>query len=244
MDIKGILNQALEVADVVYVGDDREVSVFAFLEEQKRQVGPAYQAANDVRHHSKIGMVALKESNYALLALCAQRIGENMATLRRLNLPADLLWQHIGEAGQEAGEFMLVRELHELLFPRGMVPSGSEPFEGGMNIPSATDLCLEPQAWLAALIDATSELGKLAVERMCRGDMTRAQHVATLRRMLEIARTVYGYLQKFEGAVPMIINNSRRRGYGNTFRGAMYRIERLIENNELALLRMVQDDSK
>lgn len=236
------LREALERAGTVYIGDDRETTVLSFLEDQRRSIGAAYQMANDVCRLSKEGVSALASGNHTLVADKATRIQAAMAALRKFNVPPDFLWQRLGEAGQEAVEFCVVCELHNLLFPEGRV--GEDGGERVIALPSPDEMLVTPQAWLSGVIDATSELGKIATERMCRGDLTRAQHVGLLRRLLEITRTVNDFLQKFVSVPGSVLDINRRQGFGNTFRGKMFRIEQMLERNQLALLRMVQDDSK
>lgn len=211
------------------------LGVFENFETQRRNIGAAYRAGNDIREASKDGVVSLKRGDGENFRRCVADAKRAWDDLIHLRLPADLAWQHEAEAGMEYVELVFVGLLYPLLQDQSATVS---------NLPSFQDLLVTPQTWLAGIGDATTELSKMTNELLLNPELSREDRIKLHRRYLEIARELYDFLERHETVYAMVINNSRRRGYGNTFRGLLQRVERVINYRVEALVAIFDRDAK
>lgn len=159
--------------------------------------------------------------NHEEALLCSNEIKGVWQDLVRLDLPADIAWQHQAEAGQEMGEFIYLELLYKATH------TGKTP-----KLPSHQDLMITPQTWLAGIGDATTELGKLMLKDLLDVKLSLEDRIGIYEKFLKIYRELYDFLERLENTYGLVINNSRRRGYGNTYRGLLLRIQRFIERQE------------
>jgi hypothetical protein len=105
-------------------------------------------------------------------------------------------------------------------------------------MPTAEQLGISDQSWLAGIGDSVSELGKILNRRLRSPKLSLRQRILLRERFIADSEEVYAFLHQFlgKGVVPMIINNSRRRGFRNTFRGLLQSVEWVIEKQGEALV--------
>ncbi len=197
------------------------------FESQRRNIGKAYGCANEIREASKDGIASLERGDDENAAQCWIDMERMWKTLCELDLPADIAWQHQAEAGQEYVEFVFVN----LLYPQIRNDQASHP-----QLPSPQKLQVTPQAWMAGIGDTASELSKMTMSLLLNADLNGDQRVAIRKRFLAVAGEIYYFLDKFETVYGQVINNSRRRGFGNTFRGVIHRVKRVMEIHQEALV--------
>ena len=190
------------------------------FETQRRNIGKAYGLAAKIREASKDGIFHLGNKNFEDTNLCSSEMKSSWEELVRLDLPEDIAWQHQSEAGQEMVEFAYV----ELLYKATL--TGETP-----KVLSHQDLMVTPQTWLAGIGDATSELGKLMLKDLLNPKLSLEERITIYERFLKIYHELYDFLERLENVYGLVINNSRRRGYGNTYRGLVLRIQRFIERH-------------
>lgn len=200
-----------------------------YFENQRRNIGKSYQIANEMRELAKKGIVAVKNGDNQQLA----KIQENLKTLwqelRELDIPKDMAWNFDSETGQEMVELVIVAVLYPLL------RAESDVNESDVQIPLCDDLKVREQIWLAGFGDAVTELGKLNLELLCESSFSQTERLNLRKRFIQIAQTMRDTLGEFETAYPMVINNSRRRGFGNTYRGLLLRIDYMITREREAI---------
>ncbi|MBI3046223.1 MAG: hypothetical protein HYY86_01590 [Candidatus Harrisonbacteria bacterium] len=197
------------------------------FETQRRNIGKAYGLANKIREASKDGVFHLGSKDFENALLCSDEMKSAWQDLISLDLPADIAWQHQAEAGQEMVEFIYVQLLY-----KGIL-IGQTP-----KLPSYQDLMVTPQTWLAGIGDATTELGKLMLKDLLDTKPSIDDRILDYEKFLKIYRELYDFLERLENVYGLVINNSRRRGYGNTYRGLVLRIQRFIERQEEKLLEL------
>ena len=202
-----------------------ELKLNELFETQRRNIGKAYSLANKIREASKDGVFYLGNRAFQQANECSSEMKSAWEELVRLDLPNDIAWQHQSEAGQEMVEFIFV----ELLYKASL--TGETP-----KLPSHQDLMVTPQTWLAGIGDATTELGKLKLKNMLNSKLSLSDRISIYEKFLKIYHELYDFMERLENVYGLVINNSRRRGYGNTYRGLVLRIQRFIENQEEKLL--------
>lgn len=205
------------------------------FENQRRDYGGAHRIRNEIVSASKRGIAALKSRNMSGVAQAVNDLINGWNDMGRLKIPRDQSWQFEAEAGQELVEFFLVAVFFSTVF----FDNDTVPF-----VPTDRELDVEPQAWLAGLGDAVGEVSKVLREYLLNTQLNREERKDIRRRFLKFAKQVYNYLLQFETAYPMVVNNSRRRFYGQTFRGLIGRVERVIEIHEEAIIRMLDEESR
>jgi len=205
------------------------------FETQRRNIGKAYGCANEIREASKDGIASLERGDGENATQCWIDMERTWQVLCGLDLPADILWQHMSEAGQEYAEFVFVG----LLYPQIRNEPVSNP-----ELPTPQKLGISPQTWMAGLGDAASELSKMTMGLLLSADLNGDQRVAIRRRFLAVAGEIYYFLDKFETVYGQVINNSRRRGFGNTFRGVVHRVKRVMEIHQEALVAYLDRTAK
>ena len=197
------------------------------FEDQRKNIGKAYSLANTIREASKDGPFHLGNQDFENSGLCSSEMKSVWQDLIRLNLPADIAWQHQAEAGQEMVEFIYAELLYKAVI------TGETP-----KLPSHLELMVTPQTWLAGIGDASTELGKLALKKLLNPKLSINDRIEIYEKFLKIYRELYDFLERLENVYGLVINNSRRRGYGNTYRGLVLRIQRFIERQEEKLLEL------
>ena len=192
------------------------------FEQQRKNIGKAYSLAGKIRELSKDGVFHLGNQNFEEVNLCSSEMKSLWQELVQLALPADIAWQHQAESGQEMAEFIFVELLYKMVADNGEAP----------KLPSHQDLMVTPQTWLAGIGDATSELGKLMLKQLLNPKLAIGDRTIIYEKYLQIFHDLYDFLERLENVYGLVINNSRRRGYGNTYRGLVLRIQRFIEKQE------------
>ena len=192
------------------------------FEQQRKNIGKAYSLAGKIRELSKDGVFHLGNQNFEEVNLCSSEMKSLWQELVKLDLPADIAWQHQAESGQEMAEFIFVELLYKMVADNGEAP----------KLPSHQDLMVTPQTWLAGIGDATSELGKLMLKQLLNPKLAIGDRTIIYEKYLQIFHDLYDFLERLENVYGLVINNSRRRGYGNTYRGLVLRIQRFIEKQE------------
>lgn len=195
------------------------------FEDQRRNIGKAYGIAGKIRESSKDGIYWLKMGELTKAQICADDIKKQWLDLIRLDLPKDLAWQHQSEAGQEMVEFIYIIILYS--YAEGRLKE--------IKFPSHEDLMVSMPTWLAGVGDAVTELGKLMLKKLLDRKLSIDERVAIIEYYLDIYKQIYDFLEKLENVYGLVINNSRRRGYGNSFRGLVQRISKFIEREEQKL---------
>lgn len=204
-----------------------ELKLNELFETQRRNIGKAYSLANKIREASKDGAFYLGNQDFKQANECSSEMKSAWEELVRLDLPNDIAWQHQSEAGQEMAEFIYV----ELLYKAAI--AGETP-----KLPSHKELMVTPQTWLAGIGDAVTELGKLVLKDKLHPKLSINDRISIYEKFLKIYHELYDFLERLENVYGLVINNSRRRGYGNTYRGLVLRIQRFIENQEEKLLEL------
>jgi predicted translin family RNA/ssDNA-binding protein len=190
------------------------------FEIRRANIGKAYFLSGEIRRLSKEMIAALLDgADEAELDEIEREMQTNMRSLVELDLPADIAWQHQAEAGQEFVEAKFVRILFEVV-------------AGGKNLPATlplpSDFLVTEPAWLAGIGDAVTELGKMVTEILLNEKLSRDERIAIRKRFIAVSQDIYDALSHFETALPAVINNSRRHGYANSFRGLLGRIRGTI----------------
>ncbi len=194
----------------------------------KGAIAQAYNLESRIRELSHEAIVAFKAGDVVGAderKLAMDELWEKMAAL---DLPGDVAWQHDAQAAQERGELYGVLWLHSKIF------GGPESV-----MPSAETLRMTIPSWLAGLADAVTETSKLLRKKLRGRDVSRAERISLREKFISVAEEVLDFLNQFEDVLPMLVNNSRYRGFMNTFRGVLGRVERCIEIHEEALVAML-----
>lgn len=227
----GVLFDGLKKG-AVEARDNGAVSFERIFEDQRRNFGKGYQIQNDLILASKRGVVALKSGDAVEVERCRQRMFQLWDELDRINVPMDTWWQFSGNAGQEFVEFLGVM----MLWP---YVSGETEEVG--TIPSVDELRMRPQTWLRGLGDVPGELGKMVLDRLLEIDFSNnVERLAIRRRLVEVVQQIYDFLSLYETAYPQVINDSRMRGYRNTFRGMLQNVGFLLEKMKHELLEAME----
>ncbi len=204
----------------------------ARLRAAKGAIAAAYNLESEIREFSHRGIVAFKQGDIVTADECKLAMDEPWDKLADLDLPKDVFWQHDAQAGQELVEFYGVLWLHGRLF--------GGP---GSNMKSAEQLNTTIPSWLAGIADAVTETSKLLRKKLRSKEMSRKERIELREKFIVVAEEVMEFLGQFEDCPPQLVNNSRYRGYMNTFRGALSRVETCIERHEDSLLAMLDRDS-
>lgn len=198
----------------------------------KGAIAQAYNLESEIREASHRGIVAFKNGDIVTADECKMAMDKPWAKMAELDLPQDVFWQHDAQAGQELVEFYGVLWLYAELF------GGSKSV-----MKSAEDLNTTIPSWLAGIADAVTETSKLIRKKLRSKEMSRKERIALRESFITVAEEVVEFLGQFEDCPPQLVNNSRYRGYMNTFRGALSRVETCIERHEDSLLTMLDQDS-
>jgi len=202
------------------------------FEEQRRHIGQGYGLSNEIILTAKKGIAALK--NFEFTDVIKAQLNELWQKLGQLNLPKDQAWMFDSQAGQEYAEFLFVDLFHDFIIDGAEIGP----------IFSPDDYSFTPQMYLAGLGDAVGELAKIVDDYLLEDSLTKADRLAIRRRFLEVIEDVHAYLDQFETAYPLVINNSRRRGYGNTYRGLLGRVRGAIRRQKEALIATLDREAK
>lgn len=201
---------------------------------QKPNIARAYTHESEIREMSKEGIAFLKAGDIDGLENCKADIRAEWAKLGKLDLPADIKWQHDAQAGQEMVEFFTVCWFYSILF-------GSES-EDSEKMLTAEELEVTMPCWLAGIGDSVGELGKLLNDHLCGEELTRDERFALRKKFVALGREIYEFLDQFNNGIPPhLVNNSRRKGYGSTFRGLLGRVRGAIAHQQDALIRHLDE---
>ena len=223
----GVLLDALKKS-AVEIDRDRTTSFGESFEKQRRDFGKGYQVQNELVSVSKQGIKALKSGDATEVERCKQKMFRLWDDIGNINVPLDTWWQFSGNAGQEFVEFLGVASLWPYV-------TGVAQEMG--SIPSVDELRMRPQTWLRGLGDVPGELGKMVLDGLLEMDFSnKEERIAIRRRLVEVVQEIYGFLSLYETAYPQVINDSRMRGYRNTFRGMLQNVGFLLEKMKNELL--------
>lgn len=213
-------------------GEEKTGHARARFRAAKGAIASAYNLESEIREASHAGIVAFKNGDIVTADECKMAMDRPWAKMAELDLPQDVFWQHDAQAGQELVEFYGVLWLHSRIF------GGQES-----QMKSAGELRTTVQSWLAGIADAVTETSKLLRKKLRSKEMGRKERIALRESFIVVAEEVVEFLGQFEDCPPQLVNNSRYRGYMNTFRGALSRVETCIERHEDSLLAMLDQDS-
>lgn len=236
---KGEDNRWLKDASGEYVNEWVPGHFIDKFNSQKGVPAAAHKFSNRIREYSHCCMSALKRGDMEEVDQKEKEMLIAWEHLNKLDFQGmeDSFWQFRAEAGQEMVEAYVVDALYPFLF------DGASAEDSFKWIPSADYLKVSNQCWLAGIGDAITELGKMMSDRLCDIDLKRQERVELRQRYLETAKELRDFLDQFEDCVPAIINNSRRRGYFNTFRGLLVRVKDCIIRVQEGLIHMLDDSS-
>jgi len=211
-----------------------------FFEKQRRGMGEAYRLKNEIVKETKRGLTLLKIGKLKEANEIQTRLFSLMERFENINLPDDVRWQLNAEASQEVVEFHLVLlAFYPYVFENKEFSLGSfEPFISMMN----KSYGQTPQACLAGLIDAVSETGKMVTWFFSKGKIAKNERRKIRERFLELIEDAHVFLSRFEKQSDQIVNNTRRQGYGNTFRAQLSRLEHIIDGEREKLAEMVEQE--
>lgn len=196
------------------------LSIAEYIEEQVKNQRPAYQFLDKVSFYSHRGIKALTEGDFNEFALCEERLKEAWGGLGELNLPKDILWRFDSDSGQEIVEMDLVCFFWPCVRTGEVEPLKIRHYSMFHGI--------KPQAWLAGLGDAASEVGKVMVNCLYanRTTLSVQDQLAMRDRYVRFLSAVHEKVSEYKGTPGNIINNNRRRGQG--FDKILNRINRFI----------------
>jgi predicted translin family RNA/ssDNA-binding protein len=213
------LNQAFETLNLVGEHDKRNRRSGVF-ETRRAHIGRAYHISGEIRRLSKEFVAALLDRvETAELDEIEQEMRTHMRSLVELDLPDDIAWQHQAEAGQEYVEARFTRILFKNVVEGEKLPE---------TLPLPADFLVSEPCWLAGIGDSVTEMSKLITDVLLNEEMSRADRLCIRKRFVSVAQDIYDALDKFETVLPAVINNNRRRGYFNTYRGMLGRIRGAI----------------
>ncbi|MEK7640904.1 MAG: hypothetical protein AAB389_02820 [Patescibacteria group bacterium] len=188
----------------------------------KGATAKAHSVKNEICHLSKEGIEALRRGDEQTADEKKLAMEKELKRLAKIDLPLDSFWQFHAEAAQEVAEYHVVRWLYPLLFTDSQLRT--------VKMPSAKELLITPQAWLAGIIDGITEMSKLLSDRLCDDEqLTGEERLGLRKRFRIITRQIKSYLDQFADSVPAVINNSRRPGFHETFRGGLGRVKGAVE---------------
>ncbi len=166
---------------------------------------------------SKQGIEALIVENLHRVDDIRKRMADAWLKLHTADIPDDVLWQREAEAGQEMVEFFVVVALYHALFYDVPIQYSNISIE---------KLEVTPQQWLAGILDASTELGKILLEYEVDDNFSVDELIKYRSRFIAILQDVIKFLDPFETVYGLIINNSRRKGFFNTFRGRLVHLRK------------------
>lgn len=206
-------------------------TIDGLFERQRRNIGKAHGLAGEIRHLSKRAIAALKDGRRKDTEFYLGDMDIRMRELKALDVPEDFLWQMTSEAGQE---FV---EAHFAYLLYGPIINGDPKPD---NIPTPDELLVKPACWLAGIADAATEMARIMHKRLLDRKMSAEDRIDLRLRFIEITSQIYDALELFETATPQVINNSRRRDFGGTYRGMLGRVRSMIDR-EIELLSEILD---
>ena len=124
---------------------EQSADFFDDFETQRVNFGKAHGLGNSIRQLSKIGIHALENKSLETVAKIQEMIRSAWKLIGELKLPADLAWRFDSENGQEMAEF----EFLVVLLPCYNGENSDQP----LQLPSAEDLEVSPERWLAGVGD-------------------------------------------------------------------------------------------
>jgi predicted translin family RNA/ssDNA-binding protein len=206
--------------DLKIISQDERGRKNGLFEIRRANIGKAYFLAGEIRRLSKEMIAALLDgADETEVDEIEREMHANMRSLVELDLPADIAWQHQAEAGQEYVEAKFVRILFAVVADGKNLPA---------TLPLPADFLVTEPAWLAGIGDAVTETSKLVTDILLNEKLSRDERIAIRKRFISVSQDIYDALSNFETALPAVINNSRRRGYSNSFRGMLGRIRGAI----------------
>lgn len=235
--------------DLQYVAEE----LYEDFEEKRRHYGKGHAVFKALIELSKDGVRALRRGDTRLfldLTLQSREVWDNLGALNMRPRHKEMF---DGDAGQEMTEFFFAGYFYSILIndtryacvdrdvliqlvqlpQRARKKFYGTDKEGGED--RYQELCFHvaPQAWLHGIGDTVGELGKMMYGYLATLAVSDETYIETMmsvhKNFIGILEFLYGILEKFETAYGLVLNNSDRRGFGNTFRGILFRIERIAE---------------
>jgi len=209
-------------------------SFLKLFEDQRKDFGNGMRLNQSIRDLSKKGIKALKVEDWQTIEDVKKEILSVWSEMSKLDVPGDLAWQRDAESGQEMVEFFMVVAWYQCLFYEGKVDLSK-------LLPNKEFDVTEPQ-WLKGAVDSVSELSKVVLEdHVLDHNLSAREYQQLLEKYLSKMQNLVDFLDQFETIYPMVVNNSRRRGFTNTFRGALGRIKGLLSLHKRELIRLRVD---
>ncbi len=206
---------------------EQTASFNAGFENQRRNIGIGHQVKNKIILLSKKGIEALKVGSQDNLVRIKSEIIDSWNQLVDLRIPEDLKWQFLSEAGQELVEFFAVSILYPALF-KNEDPDFDLFF---LSLPDE----IKPQILLAGLGDSVPELGKCLNDYLV-SNRSLDNRVCLREHFCFFAQKIYSTLGQFETSYGLVVDNTRRPGFANTFRGLLWRISNVINHEKETLI--------
>lgn len=189
---------------------------------RRSNIGKAFGLSGEIRELSKLMISALFDRKQDFVDLYLYEMKEKFEKLLNLDLPADFAWQIQGEAGQEYVEAQFTKIGFDIIVMGELTPT---------DVPKPSEFGVTEPCWLAGIGDAVTELSRIIGKVLLSKTLSKNERIAIRERFIAFANECYDSLSVFENAVPQVINNSRRRGFGNTYRGLLGRIRGSINQH-------------
>jgi predicted translin family RNA/ssDNA-binding protein len=210
-------------------------SFLQLFEDQRKDFGNGMRLNQSVRDLSKKGIKALKVEDWQTVEDVKKKILSVWSEMSKLDVPNDLAWQRDAESGQEMVEFFMVVVWYQMIFYEGKVDLSK-------LLPQKKELDVTAPQWLKGAVDSVSELSKVVLEDyVLDHNLSSQEYRQLLEKYLSKMQNLVDFLDQLETIYPMVINNSRRRGFTNTFRGALGRIKGLLSLHKRELIRLRVD---
>jgi predicted translin family RNA/ssDNA-binding protein len=201
------------------------------FESQRRDFGMGYRLQNDLILASKQGVKALKSGNMEAAKAAETEMLHLWQEIDKIDVPLDTWWEFSGNAGQELVEYLGVSALWPYVSGKAETPG---------TILSVTELHMRPPTWLRGLGDVPGEIGKMVLDVLLKGEISKEERIAIRRRLVEVVEDIYNFLDQYETCYPQVINDSRRKGFRNTFRGMLQNVGFLLEKMKRELLEAIE----
>lgn len=203
---------------------------FNRFEAQRRQIGEGYHLSGDILNLTKRTIRAVYTAPETMVGFLRE-ITRKYLRLIELDIPLDIARDFEAEVGQEITEVEGFRCVLPTLF-FGEAPE---------MLPSPTKLRVTPQAWLAGLTEIPGELSRTLVKLQTRHIVPPDKRALFELRYQVICEKLEEFLDPYETVYGRVINNSRRLGYGQTFRGMLGRFRTVMLNHRQRLWEAIRD---
>lgn len=216
--------------------------IFDDLENKRVNIGKVgFKLLNALNGLSKKGIKALWNGLSTDEIFAEMKKG--WETLIKANLPRRMSVRFEGDVGQETVEFILVHAFY--LFIIGKSKSFNTAYCDALRYfrrkSKKKDTFffqyLDDPAWLGGTCDTVGELRKLVVHYMAKKKLSNDAQLLILERYMDVNEEIYEYLDIFETAYGMCVDNSDgRAGWRETFRGKLQQVSNNLFETEKEIL--------